>query len=106
MPLDFREVEAGSMIDEFHFDMWCGFLKFMLDQKEALAAFEAETGATMPRSPSNGLEIAIDKACGYDREAGQLDYIAKFAAWVTPLYWGGPEDICPAIAAKLAKAAA
>jgi hypothetical protein len=69
--IDMREVTPGSAIDEFRFDMWCGFLQFMLEQKEVRAEFEAETGATLPRSPSNGLEIAIDKACGYDREAGQ-----------------------------------
>lgn len=101
--LDMSQITPGCAIDEFHFSMWASFLRFMLEREEVRAEFEAETGASLPRSPSNGLEIAIDRACGYDREAGQRAYMAQFAAWVTPLYFGGPEDISPAIAAKLAE---
>lgn len=101
--MDMREVTPGSVIDGFHFDMWAGFLRVMLEKEEVRAEFEAETGASFPQSPKSGIDAMIDKACGYDRGAAQLAYLADFARWVTPLYFGGPEDICPAIAAKLAK---
>lgn len=100
--IDFRQVEPGSALDEFHFAMWTGFLRFMLEKDDVRVEFERETGETLPKMALSGLDIAIDKACGFDREAAQIAYMAKFAAWVTPLYWGGPEDICPAMAAKLA----
>lgn len=100
--IDMREVEAGSAIDLFHFEMWAGFLRFMLERDEVRAEFEVETGEALPHPPKNGLDIAIDKACGFDRQAAQIAYLGKFANWVTPLYFGGPEDISPAIAEKLA----
>jgi hypothetical protein len=100
--IDMREVTPGSVIDEFHFSMWVGFIEFALKRDEIRAEFEAETGRTFPTPASNGLELMIDEACGFDRSAEQMAYVAEFARWVTPLYFGGPEDICPAIAAKLA----
>jgi hypothetical protein len=95
MPIDMREVAPGSAIDEFHFGMWASFIEFALKHERFRAEFEAETGSKFPRPAGNGLEAAIDQACGYDRTADQMVYVAKFAAW----------DICPAIAAKLAEAA-
>jgi hypothetical protein len=103
--LDMRDIQPGCAIDEFHFGMWAGFVEFALKNGKFRAEFEAETGASFPRPPSNGIEEAIDKACGFDRSAAQLTYVADFARWVTPRYFGGPEDICPSIAAKLAEGA-
>ena len=96
--LDFREVEAGSALDEFHFDMWGGAMKFLIGQDEVRARFEAETGQRfiMPRS---GFEAMIDKACGISPEG----YVRDLCRWATPLYWGDETNICPAIAAKLAE---
>lgn len=100
--LDMREVAPGCAIDEFHFEVWAGFLNFMLQREEVRAEFEAETGAKFFAPARSGIEAMIDKACGIDRDALGAAYMHKFAAWVTPLYWGGPEGLSPSIVAKLA----
>lgn len=101
--IDMREIEPGCAIDEFHFEMWAGFLRFVLEREETRAAFEAETGTRPLAIPRSGIEAMVDEACGIDREAEGQDYIKKFAVWATPLFWGGPEDISPAISKKLAE---
>lgn len=53
--LDMREVTPGSAIDEFHFEMWAGFLRFMLEREEIRAEFEAETGTKFMPPARNGL---------------------------------------------------
>lgn len=98
-----REVTPGSAIDEFHFEMWLGFLRFMLERDEVRAEFETETGTAFPKSGGSPLDRMIDEACGFDRATAQNDYMRAFARWVTPNYFGGPEDLSPAIEAKLAQ---
>lgn len=94
---DMRLLTPGCAIDEFHFELWAGLMRFLLGEDSVRQSFEAEAGATF-RAPSNGLEAMIDKATGHGTA-----YVADFCRWATPLYFGGPEDICPAIAAKLAE---
>lgn len=100
--MDMREITPGCAIDEFHFDMWAGFLRFMLDQPEIMTEFEAETGKRFMHGRTSGIEAMIDSACGFDPVAENAVVMAEFARWATANYWGDAEDICPAIAKKLA----
>ncbi len=100
--MDMREVPEGCTLDEFHFEMWTGFLRFMIGEPEVLVEFEAETGKRFLTERRGGIEVMIDKACGFDPAAENALVMAEFGRWATANYWGGPEDICPAIAKKLA----
>ena len=100
--LDFREVPAGSVLDEFHFEMWVGMLLFLIDKDEVREAFAKETGKAFITAPRDAFSTMIDEACGFCRDEHNAEVMADFARWATDAYWGDETMICPAIAAKLA----
>jgi hypothetical protein len=103
---DFREVPAGSVLDEFHHDMWAGLIHFLLTNEEALQAFKEETGHIFITKPRNGIEAMIDNACGFDPAAINDAAMRAFIPWATENYWGDETQNSPAIIAALARTCA
>ncbi len=101
--IDFREVESGSALDQFHFELWGGMISFLLGQDEVRQAFEAESGHQFALPPRNALDRMIDEACGRNADAVNQAAIGHFVRWATENYWGDESFICPAIAAVLNK---